>query len=205
MTKKTFYILRHGEIYSGSWWWWRMTHLVSFDRDDPPLSEGGMQKSEVLGQVLLKEKFVPEAIVVSPFIRCIQTATQIQKSLEPTSEVIINPMLGEYEFLWKHLCANYPYGLPASYVHKTENGNKKISCNYPETYEDMQKRCEFVAEEIMSRYDNAIFITHGSLVKFFAGYFSGNPENENLPIHFSDYIKVTIDENNVRTVEIINW
>lgn len=192
MSQKTFYILRHGEIYSGSWWWWRITRLASIDRDDPPLSPFGMEKSKVLGQKISADGFVPEAIVVSPYIRCIQTATQIQKSLKPTPKIIIEPLLAEYQFLLKQTCATYPEGLPFG---------------SPETFDMLVDRCTIVANEIIKKYDKAIFITHGSLVCFFANYFSGLPADANVTIKFSDYIKVIQDKkySDKYNVEVINW
>lgn len=201
MTSKTFYILRHGEIYSGSWWWWRITRLASIDRDDPPLSETGMDKSDVLGTKIANEEFVPEAIIVSPYIRCIQTATQIQKNLSPAPKIIIEPLLAEYQFLVKQTCATYPYGLPE--VHNMSNDSTVIF-EYPETYDMLAKRCQFVAENIMDKYNNAIFITHGSLVKSFASYFSKSPMDDLISIKFSDYIVVKKNDDKYG-VDIVNW
>jgi hypothetical protein len=69
------------------------------------------------------------------------------------------------------------------------------------------ERCTTVANEIIKKYNKAIFITHGSLVCFFANYFSGLPADTNVTIRFSDYIKVTQDKkySEKYSVEVVNW
>ncbi len=203
MARKTIFILRHGEIETGSWALWRLRNFASIDRDDPPLSAKGLSKSEELGRLFYENKIIPEAIVVSPFTRCIQTATQIQKSLDYTTDIILNPLLGEYEFMWKHTCASYPFGIVPIYLYKTDNKIDKIECKYPEKYEDMNSRCNFIIEKLINKYDNLIIVSHSSIVKYLAKYLSQNDDLE-VEINFSDYIKVTIEDGKT-TVEVINW
>jgi broad specificity phosphatase PhoE len=184
---KQFYIVRHGEIYHGNWWTWRTLHLVFLDRDDPPLSDVGLTKSEILGKNILDEGFVPEFIVTSPFTRCIQTSTQLQKAFGNKTKIIIEPLLGEFQYGWEHFCASYPQGLPQDHPHE----DTTINTPYPEAVSDLIKRCEFTAENIMKKYNNAIFVTHASIVELFANYFKGTNYGEKNPIDFSGYIKIT--------------
>jgi len=205
---KRQYILRHGEISGGSWFWWRVGHIVSANRDDPPLSENGMAKSEKLGKKILEDGFIPDVIVVSPFIRCIETASQIQQSFATQPRIIIEPLLGEYQWLpMKQACASYPNGLPEKYL--SSDGSEKIF-TYPETLENFHERCNFIEKEVFNKYGNAIFVTHMSPVCYFANYYAKLPLDTPTTIHFSDYLIVTTkineESSEVETdVKVINW
>lgn len=108
------YVLRHGEIYYGNWVKWRIMHALWNDRDDPPLSMKGFETSSKIGNDIHSTSFVPEAIVTSPFLRCMQTASQIQSAYAHMGlekpKIIIEPLLGEFQSMWQHTCMIYPYG-----------------------------------------------------------------------------------------------
>ena len=197
MAKKEIYVFRHGEINTGSWYTYRPWALITMQLsaiDDPILSTNGLEQTKNIGRKLFNSNFTPKVIITSPYIRCIQTSTQIQSSYETnTPEIILSPILGEYQYYWKQICASYPFGIP-------EKHNNKIY-EYPENKYNLKKRSIDILEEIINKYDNAIVVTHKSIVEQIIKCYLG--DDNSIEINFADGVKIFQNDDGSFDVTII--
>ena len=102
MGLQSLYIIRHGDRHDYSYPEWRESALRP---NDPPLSDLGHEQAsetgEYLNSLLLEDGFKVEDITVlsSPFLRCIQTTTNIlaQLTLEDAHTLQIKPEYSVFE------------------------------------------------------------------------------------------------------------
>eukprot|EP01097_Dermamoeba_algensis_P000565 TRINITY_DN1196_c0_g1_i1.p1 TRINITY_DN1196_c0_g1~~TRINITY_DN1196_c0_g1_i1.p1 ORF type:complete len:181 (-),score=25.41 TRINITY_DN1196_c0_g1_i1:266-808(-) len=73
------YVVRHGERIDMVDQTWEKT---AAEPDDPPLTERGILQARKTGQKLRTEPHKIEHIFCSPFLRCLQTATEIAEELD---------------------------------------------------------------------------------------------------------------------------
>lgn len=156
-------IIRHSERldFSNPFYW-----LLCFGHywADSPLTTNGHLMANNKGKELLTNNFNPSHIFTSPYTRTITTATEIQYSF-PQSQLIIEPLLSEYQPNYKHTISLYPKGIPTLFNGKPSN------FSFPETYDSFKKRIYFVIYNLISKYKNdMIIITHGEVLKTFINY-----------------------------------
>ena len=196
--EKTYIFLRHGEIYYGSWAVWRTTRFFFADVDDPPLSDTGFKNAKNIAIILKNKNIEIENLIISPYSRCMHSGLQAKEIFPNIKNFDLNVLISEYQqFPWEYKCANYPNGLPKSFV--AEN-NKSISLSFPEPYEQMKNRCDFFLENVLCNYNNTGIVTHGSLMNYFASILK--PRDEPYNIHFSGYIIYRILKNGTTDVEV---
>lgn len=130
---------------------------------DSPLTINGHRVAQEKGKTLVAEDYKPKYIYTSPYNRTMATATEIKSSF-PQSEIIIEPLLSEYQPNYKHAINLYPNGIPTTY-----NG-ESTEFTYPETSEQFAKRVHFILFRLMDRGHDLCIITHGELLKFFINY-----------------------------------
>ena len=195
--EKTYIFLRHGEIYYGSWLIWRTSRFFATDVDDPPLSSTGFTNAKKVGEILKNKNISIENLIISPYSRCMQSGLQLKEVYPDIKNFEVNILVGEYQsFPWEYKCAMYPNGLPKSY----SLNEKTMSLEFPETYEQMKKRCDFFLDNIIGNSNNTAIITHGSLINYFASILK--PREQKYNIQFSGYIIINKYTDGTSDVEV---
>eukprot|EP00243_Klebsormidium_subtile_P009836 TRINITY_DN504_c0_g1_i1.p1 TRINITY_DN504_c0_g1~~TRINITY_DN504_c0_g1_i1.p1 ORF type:complete len:353 (+),score=47.91 TRINITY_DN504_c0_g1_i1:32-1090(+) len=75
---QNMFVVRHGERSDDAIPGWEKTAARPWD---PPLTEKGFQQAYNVGQQLRNEGYKIDRVVISPFLRCLQTAGEIIKAL----------------------------------------------------------------------------------------------------------------------------
>lgn len=75
---KTLYILRHAKSS------WDNPNLADFDR---PLNERGLRAAPFIGEIILKNKFLPDLLLSSPAIRARETADLVKNTAKLETEI----------------------------------------------------------------------------------------------------------------------
>ena len=156
-------IIRHSERFDFShpFYW-----LFCFGQywADTPLTTNGYIIANDKGKQIMKDNFNPKYIYTSPYNRTMSTATEIKNSF-PESQMLIEPLVSEYQPYRKHTVNLYPKGIPTSY------DGKETSFTYPETYEKFLERVNFIITKLIEKNDHDfIIMTHGAVLKAFAVY-----------------------------------
>ena len=87
------------------------------------------------------------------------TATEIKNSF-PESEILIEPLLSEYQPHYKHRINLYPKGIPTKYE------GKETEFSYPETNDNFLERVKFITSKLIEKNNcDFIIITHGAFLK----------------------------------------
>lgn len=149
--KSKIIVMRHGDRndYHNPLYW---IFGYCITRWDTELSSYGIENSKKVGKEL-SESITPTHIITSPWLRCIQTATII-KNYFPNSELIVEPLLGEYEKKIEY-CTLYPEG-------RTEY---KDMFQRPENENTIKDRAQFIKKKLASKYPHSIWITHQRVMK----------------------------------------
>lgn len=140
--------------------------IVSFGHywSDSPLTDYGHNLANAKGQKIALEDFKPKRIYTSPYIRTMATATEIKKSF-PQTEIILEPLLAEYQPSYCHKIILFPDGIP------TEYNGQNTGHTYPETYENFEKRIQFIISKLIEKNnDDIIVITHGEILKTYISH-----------------------------------
>lgn len=132
---------------------------------DSPLTSNGYQMAKTKGKELaLDTSFKPNNIYSSPYTRTMATGTELQESF-PHSNLVIEPLLAEYQPYYKHKINLYQNGVPTCY-----NGCE-TEFSYPETYDMFSKRIKFILDRIIEKQDNdCIIVTHGEVLKTYVEF-----------------------------------
>lgn len=156
-------IIRHSERFDFShpfYWLFCFGHYWS----DSPLTSNGYTIANDKGKQMTKSDFNPKYIYTSPYNRTMATATEIKNSF-PESQIIIEPLLSEYQPYFKHKINLYPKGIPTKYE------GKDTEFNYPETYEKFSERIVFILSQLIVKNDSDfIIMTHGEVLKVYFSY-----------------------------------
>ncbi|AEQ32836.1 putative phosphoglycerate mutase family protein [Megavirus courdo11] len=157
-------IIRHSERldFKHPFYW---LLCFGYHWSDSPLTQTGHVMAKTKGELLAKNDFDPKNIFVSPYNRTMETATEIKSSF-PNCEIIIEPLLAEYQPYYKHCISLYPNGIP------TEYAGIVTEYKYPENYEEFSSRVKFIVSQLMNKNnEDFIIITHGEILKVFINYF----------------------------------
>jgi broad specificity phosphatase PhoE len=157
-------IIRHSErldyanplswiFYFGSYWY------------DSPLTYRGHEMAAEKGAKMVSDDYHPKYIYTSPYTRTISTATEIKSSF-PSTEIIIEPLLAEYQPTWQHRIALYPSGIPTTF------DGKETGFVYPEVeYAKFEERVQFIIRKLIEKHDDDIMIiTHGEFLKSYINH-----------------------------------
>jgi broad specificity phosphatase PhoE len=161
MSPRRIFLARHGnrqDFVDRDW-------LVTADEPyDPPLSADGVEQARRLGRRLAGEGI--EAIVVSPFLRTIQTAHHANESLQVP--MFVEPGFGEwltersFERLPRlraldTLRRDYPL-LGSGYVSAS-------ALRHPETFDELRARCQQALEALLDKFEGTLLVvSHAAAV-----------------------------------------
>lgn len=156
-------IVRHSERldFTHPFYW-----MVCFGHywADPPLTSNGHKIAADKGREMISNDFNPGHIYTSPYTRTLATSTEIKTSF-PHSEIVIEPLLSEYQPIFKHRINLYPDGIPTTY-----NG-LETEFNYPETYDEFSNRVQYIISRLIEKHDqDFIVVTHGEILKVYINY-----------------------------------
>lgn len=158
-------IVRHSIRYDSThmikWLWKVITGKDMFF--DTPLSSQGLLKAEEYGKLLVEPDFNPTKFYVSPYVRTQQTAFEIQKSF-PNSEIVLEPLLGEFQAVFHQSLNSYPDGLPGN-LHD-------IEFKFPESYLGLAGRCQYILNDIIDHNEDVIIVTHSETIRTLAIHFN---------------------------------
>jgi broad specificity phosphatase PhoE len=156
-------IIRHSERLDYSYphyWIFYFGHYWA----DTPLSTNGHKMAQLKGIHLITDGFAPKYIYTSPYTRTMATATEIKNSF-PQSELVIEPLLSEYQPTYKHAINLYPNGIQTTY------DGIQTDFYYPETYDKFTDRVKFIIHKLIEKNDHdLIIITHGEVLKIYIAY-----------------------------------
>lgn len=154
MADQEYWIVRHGERYD-----FKHPFLYNFFnagilKSDTWITDWGKKEALVLGGQITKATYnIPQVIVCSPYLRCLQTAqalSQVFQDAGHTVPMVIDTRLSEFQPLIAERTYMYPDGIPGF------TGLESPS--------QMVKRCDDVATSIRAKYKNAIIVSHASIV-----------------------------------------
>lgn len=157
-------IIRHSERldYSKPLYW-----LLCFGHywADSPLTSNGHRIANAKGKTIATQsEFNPKHIYTSPYNRTMATATEIKDSF-PHSEIVIEPLLAEYQPLYKHRINLYPEGIPTTY------DGQETDFSYPEPYEHFESRVKFIISKLIEKHnEDFVVVTHGEVLKTYINY-----------------------------------
>ncbi|MGK7938585.1 MAG: histidine phosphatase family protein [Crocosphaera sp.] len=160
-SQQTVWIARHGnrlDFVQPEWF------NTAKRRYDPPLSEDGFIQAQQLGKRLEKEKI--SHIFASPFLRTIQTASEVAKKLN----LPIKLEAGIGEWYNPHWMSEHPETHPREllekeYPHIDWNYSSYLTPRYPEMELTMMKRMAEVAQTLVNDYtEDILLVGHGASV-----------------------------------------
>ena len=156
-------IIRHSERldHTNPLYW-----LICFGHywSDSPLTKNGHEIAKKCAQELVVSGFKPKYIYTSPYSRTMETATEIKSSF-PSTEIVIEDLLAEYQPYFAHRINLHPAGIPTNF-----NG-KNTDFSYPEVYPVFIDRVKFIISGLIDKNDDDfVVITHGELLKVYIGY-----------------------------------
>jgi len=156
-------IVRHSERldYTNPLYW-----MICFGQywADSPLTSNGYRIAKIKGILLKTDGYNPTHIYTSPYTRTLSTSTEI-KSTFNNSEIVIEPLIAEFQPRNKDCTSLYPHGIPTIY-----NGiNTDFS--FPESYYNFTKRVHFIIFKLLEKHNTDIMIvTHGEVLKVFISH-----------------------------------
>lgn len=164
---------------------------------DAPLTWDGYKNADAKGKQLFMDSFDPKKIYSSPYSRTMATATELKKSFS-NSELVIEPLLSEFQWWRKHTVNLYPGGIPTTY------DGKATEFSYPETAEQFSKRVQFIISKLMEKNDNDfLVVTHGELLKKYISYLQDQYPDIVLDPGTTPYLTVLSFEYDHETQKII--
>jgi len=161
MVEKCIIFMRHAErldLTQPFRWLLHLGHHWS----DTPLTRKGQKLAYQKGIELSQKGWNIRKIYTSPYIRTMATATQIARSF-PSSQIIIEPLLAEYQPYYRHFLDLYPEGIPDS-----ESPGQHF--RYPEDYAQFGRRVLYTINWILDMDpDNTttLIITHAEFLKYY--------------------------------------
>lgn len=156
-------IVRHSERldYTYPLYW-----LICFGYhwSDSPLTTNGYKMVKKKSKKIIDNNFNPKYIYTSPYTRTMGTSTEIQK-LFYNSQILIEPLLSEYQPYFAHCTSIYPNGIPTIY------NDMETGFTYPETEDNFYQRVKFIVQKIVEKHDDdLILVTHGEFIKKYINY-----------------------------------
>jgi broad specificity phosphatase PhoE len=132
---------------------------------DSPLTHHGHETAKLKGEIMINDNFDPSVIYASPYIRTLATATEIKQSFTKAN-VVIEPLLAEYQYSHTHRINLYPNG-----IETTHNG-KNTKYKYPETHELFKDRIQYIINSIIDQTtDDVLIVTHGEFISVIINLF----------------------------------
>jgi len=157
-------IIRHSERldYTYPLYW-----LTCFGQywSDSPLTTNGHKIAREKGKKLLSDDdFFPSHIYTSPYTRTFATASEIRCSCS-NAELVIEPLISEYQPKYKDKINLYPNGIPTTY------SGEETDFLFPESYDDFIKRVHFIVMKLINKHStDFMIVTHGEVLKVLIRY-----------------------------------
>lgn len=148
--------------------------------NDSPLTENGYSNANQKGHSLANNDYSPAYIYVSPYNRTMATATEIKNAF-PKAEMVVEPLLAEYQPGSPHTIALYPKGIPTTY-----NGTP-TKFKYPETINEFSERIMFIIGNlILKNTTDIMIVTHGEVLRSYIDHLKkkfpeSNIDSKNVP------------------------
>lgn len=163
---------------------------------DSPLTINGHKNADLKGKELISNTFNPKYIYTSPYNRTLETSIEIKKSF-PMAEIVIEPLLSEYQGYYQHKISLYPEGIPTTY----EGMDTEFS--YPESYEDFSKRVQFIIQKLIEKKMDLIVVTHGELLRSLINYLQNIYSSIEIDPGMTPYLTVLSFEYDIESGQII--
>jgi len=115
-----------------------------------------------------------------------ETAAEFKHSF-PNAEIIIEPLLSEYQPYMRHNITLYPAGIP------TTHRGTETSFTFPETYDKHIERVHFIINKILEKHnadEDILIITHGEVLKTFCEYLNSIHPDLLLNIGTAPYLSI---------------
>ncbi len=148
---------------------------------DPPLTAHGHEIAQKKGQELALDGFNPRYIYTSPYIRTRETAFDL-KLTYPEAEIMLEPLLAEYQPWFKNHIDLHPAGVPTTY------DGKPTPFSYPEDFENFGKRVEFIYEKLLDKKQSICVVTHGEVLTYLISKFQSAFPGRLLDLKKVDYL-----------------
>ncbi len=171
MITSTIWLVRHAHRLDFIQPEWFDTAVFPYD---PPLSALGWQQSFELVARLRNSHI--QQIFTSPYLRTIQTADPVARSLG----LSIRVENGLREWLHPEWSLSLPNTLPTALLIKNgllidETYQSQVSATYPETLEELQSRSREVAKKIaLQSLNNVLIVAHKHTLSGIAQALTGN-------------------------------
>jgi len=131
---------------------------------DSPLTINGYTRAREKGAKLISDGFRPTHIYSSPYARTIATSSEIQSSFS-NSEIVIEPLLSEFQPRFSDHTNIYPNGIP------TICSDDEMTFSFPESRVNFIKRVKFIVYKLLNKQDSDfIMVSHGEVIKMFINY-----------------------------------
>ena len=152
---------------------------------DSPLTKNGHTMAQNKGLELSTDSFNPKYIYTSPYNRTIATATEISKSF-PKADVVIQPLLSEYQPNFAHNIALYPNGIDTKFE------GEETGIKFPETETEFSNRVQFILEKLINKDpSDMMIVTHGEFIKKIIDYIR-ELDNNNVEIEANKIPYLTV-------------
>ena len=134
---------------------------IGYHWTDTPLTTNGYAMAQKAGERLAQDKsFSPTHIYSSPYTRTISTAAEIRKSY-PETELVLEPLISEYQSLFSHHTAMHPRGIPTDY-RGTPTG-----FSYPEGTDAFRRRVDFIVDKLIKKHNtDLLIVAHGAVINW---------------------------------------
>ncbi|VDP04274.1 unnamed protein product [Soboliphyme baturini] len=151
-------------------------------RTDCCITEVGKVSAMMIGRSMLANNLRPDAIIVSPALRCIQTGQSILKMIPSALTMFIEPGLFEYLGWYGKSVPVWmtPAELQANKYHVRYHtpvmNRRQVRRSVGEGISQFYKRCEYVTERLLEDFadsHNILIIAHSLTMDAICGMLSG--------------------------------
>ncbi len=196
-------------------WLVRHEHRLDFERPewfdtavyryDPPLSDLGLDRSQLLAAKFTEISI--DKIYTSPFLRTIQTADPIARSLQ----IPIRLEWGLCEWLCREWTTEMPKTNPVDelvqcYPNIDVNYRSLVMPHYPETLEELDTRINNIADKLkIDNGDRILAIAHKGSVLGIAAALTGEAGWHSYNLPCGGIIQLVRDDGQIWRSQIVEW
>jgi broad specificity phosphatase PhoE len=196
-------------------WLVRHEHRLDFDRPewfdtaryryDPPLADRGVDRAKLLAAKLTEVSI--DKIYTSPFLRTIQTADPIARSVR----LPIRLEWGLCEWLCKDWTTELPETTPVDELVRSHPNidlayRSLVTPHYPETMEELDTRINNIADKLITdNWECGLAIAHKGSVLGIAAALTGAAEWRSYNLPCGGIIKLVREDGDRWESSIIEW
>lgn len=156
-------IIRHSERFDYKYPHYWIFYFGQYWKD-PPLTSNGHLIAKLRGMKMATNNFNPVHIYTSPYIRTMSTATELKESFM-NADIVIEPLLSEYQPYTAHAIGLYPNGIPTTYE------GLQTEFEYPESTDLFCRRVKYIVQKLIDKNDgDIIIVTHGEIIKYYINH-----------------------------------